>query len=77
MLMFRAKSTSQKRDPAKGCSFVPGCGVRKETVGHEPKEECRTGIDMAPCTLGCQTRNCSAGLSFKWNYMFGYLCVEF
>jgi hypothetical protein len=35
------KSASQKRDPAKGCSFVPAVsenvafGVRKEMAGHE------------------------------------------
>jgi hypothetical protein len=43
--MFRGnftKSASQKRDPAKGCSFVPAVsenvafGVRKEMAGHEP-----------------------------------------
>jgi hypothetical protein len=44
--MFRGNSTksaSQKRDPAKGCSFVPAVsenvafGVRKEMAGHEPR----------------------------------------
>jgi hypothetical protein len=46
--MFRGsftKSASQKRDPAKGCSFVPAVsenvafGVRKEMAGHEPKRD--------------------------------------
>jgi hypothetical protein len=46
--MFRGnftKSASQKRDPAKGCSFVPAIsenvafGVRKEMAGHEPNTQ--------------------------------------
>jgi hypothetical protein len=56
--MFRGnftKSASQKRDPAKGCSFVPAVsenvpfGVRKEMAGHEPNRD--PARDLAQITI--------------------------